>query len=156
MRYGAISAVRSDPAMGITVVCQSCGSRRTVPAHLYDEKIRGKVVKIACRGCGQMISVDGTIPPPPAADTPITEDLMNLLIPEVAKLPSEHQPSGSEAGAPPGRTDTKTAQQVTDDAPAGDGASAPREKQISHVDGPISERGPSYTVGRYALFEQFA
>jgi serine/threonine-protein kinase len=37
-----------------------------------------------------------------------------------------------------------------------DRTSAPREKQISHVDGPISERGPSHTVGRYALFEQFA
>ena len=149
--------------MGITVVCQSCGSRRTVSADLYDGKIRGKVVKIACRGCGAMISVDGTIPPPPAAempDTPITEDLMNLLVPEIpelAKLPSEHQSGGTEAGAPPRQTDTKTARQLADDAPAGDGhASAPREKQISHVDGPISERGPSYTVGRYALFEQFA
>ncbi len=146
--------------MGITVVCQSCGSRRTVSADLYDGKIRGKVVKIACRGCGAMISVDGTIPPPPAAempDTPITDDLMNLLVPEMAKLPSEHQPGGTEAEAPPVWTEIKTAQELADDAPIGDGhASAPREKQISHVDGPISERGPSNTVGRYALFEQFA
>ncbi len=163
MRYRADSAVRSAPAMGITVVCQSCGSRRTVSADLYDGKIRGKVVKIACRGCGTMISVDGTIPPPPAAemaDTPITEDLMNLLVPEVpqmAKLPSEHQPGGTKADAPSRQTETKTAHELADDAPAGNGhASAPREKQISHVDGPISERGPTYTVGRYALFEQFA
>ena len=33
---------------------------------------------------------------------------------------------------------------------------APREKTISHVDGPISERGPSARIGRYALFDQFA
>jgi len=119
--------------MGITVVCQSCGSRRTVSADLYDGKIRGKVVKIACRACGAMISVDGTIPPPPLAEipeTPITEDLMSLLVPETAKLPSEHEPAGMEA--------------------------KPREKQISHVDGPISEGRPTHTVGRYALFEQFA
>src|SRR5262245_41881261 len=88
--------------MGITVVCQSCGKSRTVPAPLFEEKIRGKVVKIACKACGKMISVDGTVPPPPVAEpTPITEDLMNLLEPEVppmAPLPSEHQPSGSEPG----------------------------------------------------------
>src|SRR6188768_739547 len=121
MRYWAISAVRSPLAMGITVVCQSCGSRRTVPAHLYDEKIRGKVVKIACRGCGVMISVDGTIPPPPLAEmpeTPITEDLMSLLVPETAQLPSEHQSAEMLA--------------------------KPREKQISHVDGPISEGRPTH------------
>jgi eukaryotic-like serine/threonine-protein kinase len=146
--------------MGITVVCQSCGSRRTVSADLYDGKIRGKVVRIACRGCGAMISVDGTIPPPPAAEipeSPVTEDLMNLLVPEMAKLPSEHQPSGMEARAPLRQTETKTDQELAEGAAEGDGhTSAPREKQISHVDGPISERGPTHTVGRYALFEQFA
>lgn len=148
--------------MGFSVVCQSCGSRRTVSADIYDGRIRGKVVKIACRACGKMIAVDGTIPPPPAAelpDTPITEDLMNLLVPEMAKLPSEHEWGGTEAAMPPRQTETQTNtdQELAEDAPAGDGhASAPREKQISHVDGPISERGPTNTVGRYALFEQFA
>ena len=147
--------------MGITVVCQSCGSRRTVSADLYDGKIRGKVVKIACRGCGKMISVDGTIPPPPAAempDTPITEDLMNLLVPETAKLPSEYVMAEPEAGGVPQRhPEPRTDQELAEDTGDGDGhASTPREKQISHVDGPISEHGPSYTVGRYALFEQFA
>jgi len=144
--------------MGITVVCQSCGSRRTVSADLYDGRIRGKVVKIACRGCGKMISVDGTIPPPPATempDTPITEDLMALLVPEMAPAPFEHQSGGTDAGAP--QRQTKTNHDLTAGTGAEDGhASSPREKQISHVDGPISERGPSHTVGRYALFEQFA
>jgi eukaryotic-like serine/threonine-protein kinase len=146
--------------MGITVVCQSCGSRRTVPAHLYDEKIRGRLVRIACRGCGVMISVDGTIPPPPVVempDTPITEDLMNLLVPEMAKLPSEHQPGGTEANVPLRQTEIQTEQEPAPGSPNGNGhASAPREKQISHVDGPISEGRPTHTVGRYALFEQFA
>jgi eukaryotic-like serine/threonine-protein kinase len=145
--------------MGITVVCQSCGSRRTVSADLYDGKIRGKVVKIACRGCGKMISVDGTIPPPPAAempDTPITEDLMNLLVPETAKLPTQHLWGGTEAGVPQRRTEPSSDHELAEDSPEDGHASTPREKQISHVDGPISERGPSYTVGRYALFEQFA
>jgi len=124
--------------MGITVVCQSCGSRRTVPTLLYDEKIRGRVVKIACRGCSEMISVDGTVPPPPVVEsgnTPATENPLNIVIPPAPRVPSEH-----------------LSEEPGDD----DAASAPREKQISHVDGPISERGPAYTVGRYALFEQFA
>src|SRR5688500_9161215 len=108
--------------MGIMVVCKSCGNRRTVPSHLYDEKIRGRVVKIACKACKAMISVDGTVPPPPVAEaatspgTPTTEDPISLVIPALGRLPREHEPSGNEAKAPP------------------------REKQISHVDGPISER----------------
>jgi eukaryotic-like serine/threonine-protein kinase len=145
--------------MGITVVCQSCGSRRTVSADLYDGKIRGKVVKIACRGCGQMIPVDGTIPPPPATempDTPITEDLMNLLVPEAPRLPSEYRTGDTEAGVFRHQTETSADQERAEGTDDEGHASSPREKQISHVDGPISERGPSYTVGRYALFEQFA
>jgi len=142
--------------MGITVVCQSCGSRRTVPAHLYDEKIRGKVVKIACRGCGAMIPVDGTIPPPPLAEmpeTPVTEDLMSLLVPEPAKLPSDLQRPEMGGEAAFGRATSEA--EPEEPAPASN-ADAPREKQISHVDGPISEGHPTHTVGRYALFEQFA
>lgn len=143
--------------MGITVVCQSCGNRRTVPANLYEEKIRGKVVKIACKACGKMISVDGTVPPPPVAEpnTPITEDLMNLLEPEVppmAPLPFEHQPGGSK----PSSMATQSSQHGSDAETGVQPVPAAREKLISHVDGPISERGPSSTVGRYALFEQFA
>lgn len=128
--------------MGIMVVCQSCGSRRTVPTLLYDEKIRGRIVKIACRACGEMISVDGTVPPPPVAertDTPSTEDPLRVVVPQAARIPLEAQQLASSPQSTP--------------APA---PAAPREKQISHADGPISERGPAATVGRYALFEQFA
>ncbi|HVY26024.1 MAG TPA: serine/threonine-protein kinase [Polyangiaceae bacterium] len=147
--------------MGITVVCQACGNRRTVPASLYDEKIKGRVVKIPCRSCGATISVDGTVPPPPAAEnasTPTTEDPLKVVIPVMAKLPSEHVSGGSEATEPQ-RTEMETEpnpEPGQSTSHEGDHASAPREKQISHVDGPISERGPSHTVGRYALFEQFA
>jgi serine/threonine protein kinase len=146
--------------MGISVVCLSCGNRRTVPASLYDEKIRGRIVKIACRSCGAMIPVDGTLPPPPVAempDTEGTEDPMNLVIPEMARVPSEHQPRGTKEASPPSRQmETPTTDEIDQGWTGGDRIPAPREKQISHVDGPISERGPSHTVGRYALFEQFA
>jgi eukaryotic-like serine/threonine-protein kinase len=146
--------------MGITVVCQSCGGRRTVPAELYDEKIRGKIVKIACRGCGAMIAVDGTVPPPPVAEmgsTPTTEDPLRVVIPEMARLPSEHQLARAEAESPARPPEDPTSPELPDSSPGHlVPVPAPREKLISHVDGPISERGPSYTVGRYALFEQFA
>jgi serine/threonine-protein kinase len=144
--------------MGITVVCQSCGGRRTVPAHLYDEKIRGRIVKIACRACGTMIAVDGTVPPPPVetAGTPTTEDPLRVVIPEMARVPFEHQSAGAEATSPPRPSESPTDQ--LSDSDRGHLVPVPpkREKLISHVDGPISERGPSSTVGRYALFEQFA
>jgi serine/threonine-protein kinase len=133
--------------MGITVVCKSCGNRRTVPSHLYDEKIRGRIVRIACKACKAMISVDGTVPPPPVEDgpspgTPTTEDPINLVIPAPGRLPPEpeSEPEASEQAIPA----------------APPAQAKPREKQISHVDGPISERGPTASVGRYALFEQFA
>lgn len=145
--------------MGITVVCQSCGNRRTVPASLYDEKIRGRIVKIACRSCGSMIAVDGTLPPPPVTETgstPTTEDPLRVVIPQMARVPSEHQPLGTGAALPRFGTESATDQSLDSSPNASDALPAPREKQISHVDGPISERGPVSTVGRYALFEQFA
>ena len=146
--------------MGITVVCQSCGNRRTVPASLYDEKIRGRLVKIPCRGCGTLISVDGTLPPPPLAElpgtTPTTEDPLKVVIPAMARVPAEHQRFGTGLNAPLFGTESVT-EQFFDSSPSnGEPLPPPREKQISHVDGPISERGPVSTLGRYALFEQFA
>ncbi|RYZ10321.1 MAG: serine/threonine protein kinase [Myxococcales bacterium] len=142
--------------MGITVACQACGNRRTVPATLYEDKIRGRVVKIPCRSCGALIAVDGTVPPPPvleSGDTPLTEDPLRVVIPQTARLPLEHTAT-SNGGTPPRLDLPRSAQPSGEETPSG--LSAPREKQISHVDGPISERGPSHTVGRYALFEQFA
>lgn len=74
--------------------------------------------------------VDGTVPPPPGTDS---DTELPAPVPKQPRLP-EFEP----ASEPPGS------------------AGAPREKLISHVDGPISERGPSARIGRYALFEQFA
>ncbi len=54
--------------MGMTVVCQACGARRTLPSSLYDSRVRGKMVHIPCKNCGQAILVDGTVPPPPGTE----------------------------------------------------------------------------------------
>ena len=119
--------------MGMTVVCQACGARRTLPSSLYDSRVRGRVVNIPCKNCGAAILVDGTLPPPPDTD-PAAE--VGPAIPRPAALPAlVSAPPPAVEGSPPG--------------PA-------RERLISHVDGPVSERGPSARIGRYALFEQFA
>ncbi|HWZ90368.1 MAG TPA: protein kinase [Polyangiaceae bacterium] len=118
--------------MGMIVVCQSCGARRTLPTQLYDAKVRGRVVNIPCKVCGTTIIVDGTLPPPPDDGEP------DLVIPKHGALPSE-----------PDVVNTPSVSPLPSPAEA-------RERQISHVDGPISERGPSARIGRYALFEQFA
>jgi len=91
------------------------------------------MVNIPCKNCGQAILVDGTVPPPPGAD-PNAE--LPPAIPRQPSLPvveSSDEPEYAAAVVAP-----------------------PREKTISHVDGPISERGPSARIGRYALFDQFA
>ena len=118
--------------MGMTVACQACGARRTLPTSLYDSRVRGKMVNIPCKNCGQAILVDGTVPPPPGAD-PDAE-----LPPPIPRQPSLPMVEAS---------DEQYAAAVVPPA---------REKTISHVDGPISERGPSARIGRYALFDQFA
>jgi serine/threonine-protein kinase len=117
--------------MGLTVVCQACGARRTLPLSLYDSRVRGRMVNIPCKNCGAAILVDGTVPPPAGDDADI--ELPPAVIPKAPSLPDLEPPTDPTGGLAP-----------------------PREKQISHVDGPISERGPSARIGRYALFEQFA
>ncbi len=66
--------------MPFVVSCAACGKRLNIPDKLFEEKIRGHVVTIACKGCGADIKVDGTRPreevdlsaggakPSPAAD----------------------------------------------------------------------------------------
>ncbi|HKO47644.1 MAG TPA: serine/threonine-protein kinase [Polyangiaceae bacterium] len=90
------------------------------------------MVNIPCKNCGQAILVDGTVPPPPGTE-PDAE--LPPAIPKQAPLPVIES------------SDEQYAQAIVGPA---------REKTISHVDGPISERGPSARIGRYALFEQFA
>ena len=83
--------------------------------------------------------VDGTVPPPPGTD-PDAE-----LPPAIPKEPALPTLEGLDTGL-----DTPYAAAVVGPV------AAAREKTISHVDGPISERGPSARIGRYALFDQFA
>src|SRR5262249_27695834 len=105
---------------------------------LYDSKVRGRVVNIRCRACGAAIHVDGTVPPPKPADS---EEHAPPVIPKPAPLPEE-----------PITLDTPSHEEPSHElVPA-----RTREKLISHVAGPISERGPSARIGRYTLFEQFA
>jgi eukaryotic-like serine/threonine-protein kinase len=129
--------------MGMIVACLSCGARRTLPTQLYDSKVRGRVVNIPCKVCGTSIVVDGTLPPPAAREAE-----PELRIPKHGALPSDPDFVNTPSIGPellPATTRSPVA-----------GEAKPREKQISHVDGPISERGPSARIGRYALFEQFA
>src|SRR5882724_3919998 len=118
--------------MAMIVVCQACGARRTLPTSLYDARVRGRLVNIPCKNCGTQILVDGTLPPPPAEDD---DAVLNPTVPKQAALPAIDMSLETPSGAP---------------------LPPSREKLISHVDGPISERGPSARIGRYALFEQFA
>jgi serine/threonine protein kinase len=127
------------------VACQACGARRTLPTKLYDSKVRGRVVNVPCKHCGAAIVIDGTLPPPADAEADAEAP---VLIPRQRALPSEHDLVNTPSVSP----DLGSATTPSPEA----AAAKPREKQISHVDGPISERGPSARIGRYALFEQFA
>jgi serine/threonine protein kinase len=154
--------------MGITVVCQSCGAPRTLPTELYDTRVRGRVVNIPCKACGSAIHVDGTLPPPPVATSSTAPG--PLLIPKHTALPE--LPADDQAGLAPRIIDPNavdddwhTPSQIsaaertaTDASPLSSEPAKPkgRAQFISHVDGPISERGPLARIGRYALFEQFA
>ncbi len=106
--------------MGMTVVCQACGARRTLPASLYDSRVRGRVATFPAKTAGAAILVDGTVPPPAGTDADV--ELPAVVIPKAPSLPDVE----------PG-----------DDAT--DGRRAAR-KAISHADGPISERGPSARI----------
>ena len=37
-------------------ICENCKAKYTIA----DEKVRGKVLKIRCRGCGEIIAVRGS------------------------------------------------------------------------------------------------
>jgi eukaryotic-like serine/threonine-protein kinase len=56
--------------MAVTVSCEACGRLFAIPDDLYEKRVRGRVAGIACRGCGNRIRVDGTVPPPATASAP--------------------------------------------------------------------------------------
>ncbi len=60
--------------MSVTVSCGSCGKRLLVPDALYEKRVRGRVMQLACRDCGAMIRVDGTVPPPPVQANEVADE----------------------------------------------------------------------------------
>jgi serine/threonine-protein kinase len=72
----------------ITVTCDACGRLFAIPDELYDKRVRGRVAGIACRGCGNRIRVDGTVPPPRTTST----------APEAPKIPKAASVPRDEPG----------------------------------------------------------
>src|SRR5688572_27981478 len=68
--------------MAVTVTCEACGRLFAIPDELYEKRVRGRIAGIACRGCGNRIKVDGTVPPPATESAPPTPE-----IPKVAPIP---------------------------------------------------------------------
>src|SRR4026208_284471 len=57
--------------MSFEVSCPACRLRFTMPADLYERKVKGRVTSIRCVECGAEIAVDGTVRGiPPARQTP--------------------------------------------------------------------------------------
>src|SRR5262245_30089686 len=88
--------------MGVVVACKSCGKRLSIPAKLYESKVKGRVVTVNCKVCGAAVRVDGTLPPPPpngteretGSEIPIgSEDTHAPAIPKAARVPSELAPA---------------------------------------------------------------
>lgn len=133
--------------MAVVVVCTSCGKRLSIPEALYDKKVRGRVVSITCKVCGNPVKVDGTIPPPVPAPEPMPE------VPRSARVPRE-----LTAPAPPpleiSQPDPSVLEQDWGDERK---LQPPEGSRVSYADGgPISVRAPITKIGRYALFGQFA
>lgn len=157
--------------MGRQYVCQACGRRLTVPDELFDKKVRGRVVRINCKGCGNPVSIDGTIPPPdplavlgaptskpesqrsprPLLDSP--ESLAPLSDRGLGEFASPVDDSAPLDDSP---ADLLTVDSFTPLRPAGTSPDDPGTGRFSHVDGPLPLRTPIARMGRYSLFDQFA
>ncbi len=74
--------------MGFDFVCDSCGKRLTVPPALYEKKVRGRVVNIACKLCGASLRVDGTVPPPAVSVGSVPPGAESAAIPPAPRVPS--------------------------------------------------------------------
>ena len=72
--------------MAVVVVCTSCGKRLSIPEALYEKKVRGRVVSITCKVCGNPVKVDGTVPPPASGVPKAVE------VPKSARVPRELAP----------------------------------------------------------------
>ena len=61
--------------MAVTVTCEACGRLFAIPDDLYEKRVRGRIAGIACRGCGNRIRVDGTVPPKASSTAPAAPDI---------------------------------------------------------------------------------
>ncbi len=146
--------------MAVVVVCTSCGKRLSIPEALYEKKVRGRVVSITCKVCGNPVKVDGTVPPPASGPKPLAGD-----IPKSARVPRELATSASRAegerpqpratsGPEPGALDQDWGDDRRQLVPS---TASPDGSRVSYPDGPpLSIRQPITKIGRYALFGQFA
>ncbi len=147
--------------MAVVVVCTSCGKRLSIPEALFEKKVRGRVVSITCKACGNAVKVDGTIPPP-ALDPMGAEELTETPppIPRGARLPRESAPPSAPRPDPKSRPDPKILEQDWGEAEKKprdrELGSSPDDVRVSYGDGAISVRAPIAKIGRYALFAQFA
>lgn len=109
--------------MPFVVACTACGKRLNIPDALYSGKIRGRVVTIACKGCGADIKVDGTRP----------REEVDLSLP--ARVDAETAKAGARSGgevpagaaSPPGaakKTDAEAAPPPMVPAPGGSPSAA--------------------------------
>jgi serine/threonine-protein kinase len=159
--------------MGRQYVCQACGRRLTVPEELFAKKVRGRIVKINCKGCGKPVSIDGTLPPPDPAlplatypaklesERPEHLDLGGATeVPGSSAVPSSERPSSffsdDDLGFEATPRDLITTDNIAPLRPAGVSPDDPGSGRFSHVDGPLPVRAPTARMGRYSLFDKFA
>lgn len=160
--------------MGRQYVCQACGRRLTVPNELFEKKVSGRIVNIKCKGCGKPVSINGTVPPPNAQASsldpasPLELFQASSLAPNSKKttdrkacdmtnaLPNIDQAASDEVTAADGSSDLEASGSFGEVSPAPDLPDDPGLGRFSHVDGPLPLRSPTATIGRYALFDQFA
>lgn len=130
--------------MGFDYACAACGKRLTVPPNLFETKVRGRIVSIACKTCGSAVRIDGTLPPPavaerhsePPAGTAVEP---GVEIPRAPRLPGESKPDmrgrpgATRAGdsfdegwdAPGSSEPPREVPRVSTDPPPGQGRRAP-------------------------------
>jgi serine/threonine-protein kinase len=78
--------------MPVTVTCEACGRLFAIPDELYEKRVRGRIAGIACRGCGNRIRVDGTVPPPAVSPSAAPPEPVIPRAPSAPGEPGELEP----------------------------------------------------------------
>ncbi len=145
-----------------------------MPNELFAKKVRGRIVNIKCKGCGKPVSIDGTVPPPTTGASSSNKSAELAVSPSIRPA-TDAIPTTAPAAAKKGElgaglesfanderdfeatpidmATTGSFATVTASLPLADD---PGSGRFSHVDGPLPLRSPTATIGRYALFDQFA